>query len=108
MKPLISEQYWLIRTKQLWKTIIFIILISIAGLGFISSATGLSDNFGKIKIYFSLSAIAILAFAIIWLIQSIKCPKCGYKPVREIMKSSNISTWFTDVIKLKHCPSCKK
>lgn len=105
------DQFWLIKTNQIWKIYFFLILMFIAMMGFVAmimviNGIWMPKSVSEFELAFS--SITIGFGSLIWLSHSIKCPYCGYKPVGPMIKSSNMNTWFVNITKLEHCASCKR
>lgn len=104
-------KYWLVRTNQVWKILIFHLLMFLASFIFITmilviNRIWIPNIIGEFEL--GLASIILGFGSLIWLSQSIKCPYCGYKPVWPILKSAPASEWLARITKLEHCPSCKK
>ncbi|MBI5024954.1 MAG: hypothetical protein HZC18_08190 [Candidatus Omnitrophica bacterium] len=93
---------WFQRTNQTWKIGIFLVLLFLSPIGFFVWIS--MENQNSALLLGTVSGI----ISIIWLTQSIKCPKCGYKPIWSIMKSAPASEWFIKITNLKECPSCNE
>lgn len=103
------NNFWIIKTNQMWKIWIFAILMFLGGcafLGMIMTINGvlIPNRAGEIE--FSLISMSLVFGSLIWFSKSLKCPKCGYKPTWPILKSAPASEWFVRITKLECCPGC--
>lgn len=104
------NQYWLIRTKQIWKVGIFFLLILVILIMLIAKIMIINkvltaDRINELEL--ALGEIIVGFGTLIWFSQSIRCPLCGYKPVWPILRSAPASEWLRRIVKLEKCPSCK-
>ncbi len=105
------NQYWLIKTNQVWKFLIFSFLMFLGMTSFFAMIMVINEiwKFEKVNdIHLSIGSVMLIFGSLVWLSQSIKCPHCGYKPVWPILRSAPASEWLARIVKLKECPSCSK
>jgi hypothetical protein len=50
--------------------------------------------------------ISIGASSLFWLCSSIRCPRCGKRPVWGILKTFDVSTWLVKLHAMERCPEC--
>jgi hypothetical protein len=83
-----------------------LIIFGISFLQINSSNGNKTDTWILDEVTLSLSLVGIGLFAFIFLWFSIKCPVCHKNVGKHILKTSNASKWFTNLISLKNCPHC--
>jgi TctA family transporter len=98
-----TENLWLQRTNQVWKILAFYFLLFLSVLSIVIWMFVRTVNF-----HLLLMGIFLGIISLFWIIQSIKCPSCGAKPVWHIMRTANFGEWFIKIIKMRRCPSCSE
>lgn len=110
MQPQNPNQYWLIRTRQIWKLGVFMILMLldiIIFFVFILATNKIWKFEGISVLRFDLLFMLLGFGSLVWFTQVVKCPSCGYKPVWPILRSAPASEWLRRIVKLQRCPSCE-
>ncbi len=105
-----TNEYWLLRTNQVWKVLGFWLLLFLSIVNFLAMIMIINEAWtpkwiGELEL--GLGTIFFGFGALIWFSQTIKCPQCGYKPVWPILRSAPASEWLSRIVKLKECPACK-
>ncbi len=104
------HELWLVRTNQIWKLGVFMFLMFLGMVIFVGMIMVINKAWMPTWISefeLSISGIFIVLSALIWFCKSIKCSKCGYKPVWPILRTAPANEWLAQITKLEECPSCK-
>ena len=109
--PQYLSQYWLMKTNQAWKFLVFLSLMFLAGGVFIAMIMIVNkfwapDFVGEFEL--GLASVVLGFGSLIWFCLSVKCPHCGYKPVWPILHSAPAGEWLSRITHLEQCPSCKR
>lgn len=96
------RESWLIRTGQMWKVHISLLLLSI------SLATYLFFNFfdGSGSQYGDSLSFISLVLSLCWFIFSIKCESCGRLVVYRMMRRNGIEAFTFKLLNSHTCPNC--
>ena len=99
---------WISATRQRWKLYAFYALTFVC---FVLQANFMADvndtPFLPVKGFMAATAfIAAGVCAFAWLIVSIRCSACGFRPVWSILRSAPASRWFLSLLALERCPRC--
>lgn len=104
-----ATRSWIVCTGQLWKLGLFylMILTTIMLIGaFILAVNGyvISSFAGRFEL--AISFILLGASSLAWLCLSIRCPRCGKKPVWGILKTADVNSWLVKLHAIERCPEC--
>lgn len=100
---------WIADTGQLWKLWLFYLMILttiVLIVAFILAVNSyvISDFAGRFEL--AISFILLGASALVWLCFSIRCPRCGKKPVWGILKTADVNSWLVKLHAIERCPEC--
>lgn len=101
---------WLQSTKQTWKLYVFSALATCGIFSFLGKFFSLEEPFYTARFTdLQLSIFTVLFFitSFLWLIISIKCPVCGYRPIWKMLSKEPGSKWGKSLLNLEECPRCE-
>ena len=104
-----SSQVWIKRSGQAWKLVIFYLFILSELLLIVAFVMAVNDVRlvgGVDSIQLAVAFVAVGLGSLAWLCLSVRCPRCGYKPVWKILRQAEATSWLVTVHKLDRCPSC--
>lgn len=102
--------FWIKRSGQAWKLGVFYLFILLTLLLFVAFVMAVNDvrlvdELGTMELAFAFVGVGFTS--LIWICFSVRCPRCGYKPVWNILRRSDVSTWLVTLHTLDRCPQCK-
>ena len=53
-----------------------------------------------------LALASVTGAAMSWLVFSIRCAKCGHRPIWKIIRTRPANDWLVAVVTLERCPNC--
>lgn len=109
-----GQRGWVARTGQRWKLMVGAVLLSVGGSAIIAmmAVTGSTrEVFGS---WDRSDLIVVIAFALVvggagsmlWLLITIRCPRCGSRPVWALANRRGSSQWSAQLLSLEACPTC--
>ena len=100
---------WLGRSQQSWKLFVFMALILVAAVLMallfraIQAEESQQAGYGA-RLVLALASVTGAAMG--WLVFSIRCAKCGHRPIWNIIRTQPASDWLVTVVTLERCPNC--
>ena len=104
-----AARSWIVSTGQLWKLGLFYSMMLAALVlivAFILAVNGymIAGFAGRFEL--AITFILVGASSLFWLCLSIRCPRCGKRPVWGILKTVDINTWLVKLHVMERCPEC--
>jgi hypothetical protein len=102
---------WIGSTGQIWKLglFYFMMLTTVALIvAFILAVNGatISNFAGRFELAISFVLLGVVS--LVWLSLSIRCPKCGSRPVWRMLRTVDINSWLVKLHTMNCCPECKQ
>jgi hypothetical protein len=63
-----------------------------------------SDFAGRFELAVTFAFIGVSS--LFWLCLSIRCPRCGKRPVWGMLRTVDVSTWLVKLHAIERCPEC--
>ena len=109
VNPSVASRFWIKRSGQAWKLAIFYLLISVTIVLFVAFVMAVNKiqllgQLGSMQLAFAFVAFGFTS--LIWICLSVRCPRCGHKPVWGILRRSDTSTWLVSLHTMERCPQC--
>lgn len=106
-----TPRSWIANTGQLWKLSLFYLMMLTTVLlivVFISAVNGATiTNFaGRFELAISFILLGVASLA--WLCFSIRCPRCGSRPVWKMLRTVDVNAWLVKLHSMERCPECKR
>lgn len=101
---------WLGRSGQRWKLLVSLVLILMAAAVMALLVTAIRSGEPQDPAYAGglLVALASLCGAsMAWLTMSIRCARCGHRPVWKILRTQPAADWLAAVVTMDSCPNCR-
>lgn len=105
-----ATQSWISNTGQFWKigVFYFLLLVSfVAMLAFMLSVNGYlrQDHFSKFELASAFILLGLLS--LMWLCIAIRCPRCGKRPVWDMIKAADVNSWLINIHVIDRCQKCE-
>lgn len=102
---------WISRTNQGWKLVLFVILLIASGIFFFgiilkTNSSFLAQHLPSIE-FLGLTNVIFFLLSFCWLWFSVRCPACGKSVAGYILRNEEAGKWFTSLVNIQVCPSCK-
>jgi hypothetical protein len=103
---------WLIKTSQLWKINISLILCVLGFLlmclGFLTHNASIAPTFAKVGIIdINIeSAFGLTMLVVFYFVFSVKCPACKKRPIYHLLKTEKLSSYLNTIMTFENCPIC--
>ena len=106
-----ASRSWIASTGQLWKLGLFYLMMLTTVLlivAFILAVNGamISDFAGRFEL--AISFILLGMGSLVWLCSSIRCPRCGSRPVWRMLRTVDVNTWLVKLHTMEHCSKCNQ
>ncbi len=101
---------WIARSGQGWKIRIFyglIVLTLALTVCFVVAVTRVVEIAEGHELGLALGLVASAAGSLGWLLLSIRCAKCGHRPVWRIVRSTDAGEWMIALLAMPDCPRCR-
>lgn len=103
MKP------WVHATGQLWKLVIFAVMLCIALATFVAMVAAINgtplhsslDQLGSVTLFLLADFVALA-----WLFLAIRCSACGGRPAWHLVRTAPVQSWFSLLVSSLGCPAC--
>lgn len=109
VKPDMASRSWITRSGQAWKLAVFYLLISTTVFLFLAFVMAVNnvEVLGLLSsMEFAFAFVGVGFASLIWICSSVRCPRCGHRPVWGILRHSAASTWLVTLHTLERCPRC--
>lgn len=100
---------WIVNTRQTWKLGVFYSLILAALLlivAFILAVNGYMILGFASRFEIAVTFILVGASSLFWLCLSIRCPRCGKRPVWGMLRTVDVNAWLVKLHIMERCPTC--
>ncbi len=104
-----ATRSWIVNTGQIWKLGVFYLLILTTLLlivAFILAVNGYMILGLVSRFEVAITFILVGASSLLWLCLSIRCPRCGKRPVWGMLRTVDINTWLVKLHSMERCPAC--
>jgi hypothetical protein len=87
---------------------VFYVLIAVAGLIVVAlvSAVNATEPQSSAPVMLALALIVVTAAAMAWLILSVRCRRCGHRPIWRVINTQPATRWFLLALHLSRCTNC--